>query len=356
MLRELIVGEAMHALGVPTTRTLAVVTTGSSVWRDNIEMPGAIQTRIAKSHIRVGTFQYFAARGDIANLKRLADYTIERLYPETQAQENRYLAFFESVLDRQAKLLSSWLCVGFIHGVMNTDNMAISGETIDYGPCAFLDEYDAKKVFSSIDHQGRYAFENQPPIAQWNLIRLAETLLPLLNSDSTSGLKRLEELIVSFAERFDTYWLDGMRKKLGLIKPKSDDLKLVQDLLENLQNKRADYTNAFTDLGKNISKLEPTDLNFVESMWLKRWQERLRDEGRSLEACHQTMQAANPVYIPRNHRIAEVINSAVNHQDFSKLEKLMRVLATPYIEQPDDYEFTLPPKPEEVVEQTFCGT
>jgi len=362
VIREFIVSEAMHALGVPTTRTLAAVTTGELVAREQ-PLPGAILTRVARSHLRVGTFEYFAARGDRGALKRLADYAIERHYPELSASPRAYFDFLEAVMEAQARLVADWMMVGFIHGVMNTDNMTISGETIDYGPCAFMDAYDPMKVYSSIDRHGRYAFGNQPAVAQWNLARLAECLLPLMDPDTPAAVRQAEELLANFAPRFEKKWLEGMRRKLGLSTAGPGDLALIQDFLALIEKSRADFTNSFAHL---FSLVEGGDSNLLPGgqtlgeaefkTWLARWRERLDLEPGGRRPCALTLRKANPFFIPRNHRIAEVIDAATAHSDFSKMDHLMRVLSRPDEPQDDEVSYRLPPKPGEEVQQTFCGT
>lgn len=362
VIREYIVSEAMHALGVPTTRTLAAVTTGELVAREQ-PLPGAILTRIARSHIRIGTFEFFAARGETEAVTTLADYAIERHYPQLRSEARPYLAFLEAVIDAQARLVAHWMMIGFIHGVMNTDNMTISGETIDYGPCAFLDVFEPMKVFSSIDRHGRYAFANQPAIAQWNLARLAECLLPLFDPDQPSAIQLAENALSSFASRFETYWLEGMRRKLGFTTAQPDDLGLIQDFLSLLEKSRADFTNAFSLLTSlrhgGDNHLLPGGQSLLEAdfkQWLARWGDRLTQEANAAAESGAMMKRSNPVYIPRNHRIAEAIEAALANFDFTKMDRLMAVLKHPYDADSDDPFYRLPPKPEEEVHQTFCGT
>ena len=362
VVREYILSEAMHALGIPTNRSLAMVTTGESVFRETV-LPGAILTRFSSSHVRVGTFEYFLARDDLEAIKLLADYVIDRLFPEAKDAANPYLALFECVRDAQASLVASWMHVGFIHGVMNTDNMAISGETIDYGPCAFLDSYDPATVFSSIDHAGRYAYGNQGKIAQWNLTRLAECLLSLLDEDQNKAITLAEQALKDFADIFDACWLDGMRRKLGMTTALNDDLAIIQQLLDLMKKHQADYTLTFRYLSdtvgvkSDISWLTATfeeDISWQE--WLNRWHQRLDTEDQSVEQIVQNMHSVNPAFIPRNHRVEQAINSAVEDNDFSEMERLISVLAKPYDDQPDYVDYINPPKSEERVLQTFCGT
>lgn len=346
MLREYIISEAMVALGIPTTRSLAVVTTGDPVYRENIEQ-GAILTRIAASHIRVGTFEYLAARSDIDGLRQLADYTIHRHYPEIASEPETYLALLNAVIACQITLIVGWLRVGFIHGVMNTDNMAISGETIDYGPCAFMDAYNPSTVFSSIDHHGRYAYANQPHIAQWNLARFAESLLPLLHEDVEQASVLAENSIQSFAKLFQKEWLAMMRRKLGLFGEMPEDEKLIADLLQWMQKNHADYTNIFD----NLSTQEAVH----EQDWWQRWQHRLKQNNEPLEKSFALMRQNNPVIIPRNHRVEEAL-SAAQEGDMTKLHRLLDALRKPYQKQFEYADLQQPPAPSERVYQTFCGT
>lgn len=355
MLREYIISEAMHGLGIPTTRSLAVTTTGEPVYREEV-LPGAVLTRVAASHIRVGTFQFAAYLNDHEALKQLADYTLQRHYPELVAVEDKYLALLNAVIERQASLVAQWLHAGFIHGVMNTDNMALSGETIDYGPCAFMNTYDPATVFSSIDHQGRYAFGNQPYIAQWNLARLAETLLPLLHTDSDRSLAVAEEAIQGFAARFQGYWLAGMRKKLGLFTEEPDDAALAQDLLNWMQQTRADYTNTFRGLAAQAGNEASPSVDAVFATWVNRWQQRLQRQPQRLDEARQLMLSHNPAYIPRNHQVEAALAAAVKNGDLSVLRRLLAVLAEPYKEVPEHAEFSMPPPASEEDYQTFCGT
>lgn len=331
MLREYVISEAMSALGIPTTRILAVVTTGEPVYRAT-PLRGAILTRVATSHIRVGTFEYVAARQDELTLRTLTDYTIDRHYPKLATASQKYLEFLRAVLDRQASLVARWQLVGFIHGVMNTDNMAISGETIDYGPCAFMNAYDPGTVFSSIDSAGRYAYGNQPAIAQWNLARFAETLLPLLDPDPAKAIAIATEVLDDYPALFAGYWLSGMRQKLGLQTEESGDVDLIQSLLHWMQKYRADFTNTFRDLS---SAGPPSDDRYRETefqTWYSHWQDRLRREGQTNDAACVTMRAVNPAIIPRNHRVEEALSAAEDHDDLSVLHRLLAVLALPYEE------------------------
>lgn len=363
VLREYLVSEAMHALKIPATRALAAVTTGESVARDQM-LPGAIITRVAASHVRVGTFQYFAARGDNDALKQLADFVIDRHYPQSRTTERPYLDLLQAVSERQARLIASWMHVGFIHGVMNTDNMAVSGETIDFGPCAFIDTYDPAAVFSSIDARGRYAYMNQPHAAQWNLARLAETLLPIVDLSSEQSLSLANEVIASFPARFEEYWLAGMRQKVGLTTPEADDRKLIEGLLDTMHRSQADFTLTFRglcDASENLKadaglrELFSNPVAYDE--WAAQWRLRLQREPQESHARRAAaMRQANPIFIPRNHRIEEVINAAVKREDFAPFEELLGVLARPFDALAGFETYANPPQLNERVLQTFCGT
>jgi len=352
MLREYIISEAMHALGIPTTRSLAVITTGEPVFRETT-LPGAVLARIAASHIRVGTFEYFAAQGDREAVKILADYAIARHYPTLQVTSNPYLALLAAVCEAQAALVARWMQVGFIHGVMNTDNMTISGETIDYGPCAFMDAYDPATVFSSIDHHGRYAFGNQPRIAHWNLACFANTLLLLLDDNQERAIALAEDTINQFPARFERYWQEGMRRKLGLVSEQPDDVGLVHELLALMQEHAADYTNTFRLL---CTVAEGDTALAGYEAWVTRWHKRLEHELHSRHAAAALMRAHNPAVIPRNHRVEAAINAAVQQNDFTPLEILLIVLSRPFDLKPEHAEYSAPPTPSERVLQTFCGT
>ncbi len=360
VLREYIVSEAMTALGVPSTRTLAAVLSGERVLREE-PMPGAILTRVAASHVRVGTFQFFAVRGDTDAVRTLADYVIARHYPELRDSATAYLDLLKGVIQRQASLVAKWLHVGFIHGVMNTDNSTVSGETIDYGPCAFMDAYDANQVFSSIDRHGRYAYSNQPAIAQWNLARLAETLLPLIDPDQNRAIELATEAVTAFVDHFEQAWLAGMRAKLGLTGANVKDKDLAQRLLTLMQRAQADFTQTFRGLSALAElgpapKLEPLSADADFAAWLKEWRARLGAEGRSPSVIAASMRAVNPKYIPRNHRIEQLIEAAVEREDFSLFEKLLDVVTRPFDEQPESDEYAAEPGVNERVTQTFCGT
>jgi uncharacterized protein YdiU (UPF0061 family) len=343
MLREYIISEAMYALGIPTTRSLAVVASGETVQRQSAE-PGGVLARIAASHLRVGTFQ-FAAQQGVDAVQALLDYSTARHYPDAHGPEE----FLAAVSARQAKLIAQWLLVGFIHGVMNTDNMAISGETIDYGPCAFMDVYDPATVFSSIDKQGRYAYGNQPAIAAWNLARLADTLLPLMNDD----VAKAEAILADFVPQLEQHWLAGMRAKLGLLTEQDDDVKLIQDWLALLQAHGADYTNSHRQLGDVL--LGRFTFAPAYSQWLTRWQARLAYEPLPAAQVAAGMHKVNPAYIARNHRTEQALQAAVRG-DLTLLHKLLEVLAQPFAEQSEHAAYRELPTPAERVYQTFCGT
>ena len=353
VLREYLLSEAMAALGIATTRSLAAVTTGEPVWRERM-LPGAIVTRVALSHIRVGTFQYFAAQGNDDAVRQLADYAIDRHYPEVREADNPYQAFLAGVVARQADLVASWLLVGFIHGVMNTDNCSIAGETIDYGPCAFIDAYDPGAVFSSIDHQGRYAYGNQPRIALWNVTRLAECLLPLLNNNEELAT----ETLAGFAPRFQAAYSGGLRRKIGLLTEQEGDDTLAQDLLKRMAADGADFTLTFRtlcDAAEHPATHKAVHALFTDTAayeaWAERWRARLAQEA----APAATMRAANPAFIPRNHRV-EAALAAADQSDFQPFEELHQVLSQPYRDNPAFERYAMPPAADERVLQTFCGT
>lgn len=351
MLREYIISEAMNTLGIPTTRSLAVVTTGEPVYREQ-KQPGAVLTRVAASHIRVGTFEYAAARQEKTALQALADHTLQRHYPEVADAESPYLAFFEAVMERQATLIAQWQLVGFIHGVMNTDNMALSGETIDYGPCAFMDAFDPATVFSSIDRHGRYAYGQQPHIAQWNLARLAEALLPLLHDDEAKAIDIANEAIESFETRFKRHWLAGMRAKLGLFTEESDDPALIASLLDWMQQTKVDFTNTFRALSSTSSATLSQAPAYLD--WHQRWQSRLSQQPQSQQEVIELMQRHNPAFIPRNHKVEEALAAAVEKDDLSVMHRLLAVLAMPYDHSQDHPEYAEPSSSESY--RTFCGT
>ena len=310
---------------------------------------------MAASHIRVGTFEYVAARGDEANLRVLADYTINRHYPELSEVPNRYLEFFRAVLDRQAALIARWQLVGFIHGVMNTDNMAISGETIDYGPCAFMNAYSADTVFSSIDHAGRYAYRNQPTIAQWNLARFGETLIPLIDPEQETAIGIATEVLGEYPAIYQQYWLDGMRAKLGLQSTDPSDSDLVQSLLNWMQKSKADFTNTFRDLSADVLPTADRYANQDFQEWHAKWQQRLKHESRPITVTRIGMRHVNPAIIPRNHRVEEALAAAEDHNDLSVLNRLLNVLATPYEAGPGSEIYQMLPS-DDGNYRTFCGT
>jgi len=368
VIREYLVSEAMYKLNVPTTRALAAVTTGEEVARETLG-PGGVLTRVASSFVRVGTFQYFAAKGDINSIKILADYVIERNYKTIIETDNQYLQFFKLVVERQAKLIANWMHLGFIHGVMNTDNMSVAGETIDYGPCAFMDEFNHNQVYSFIDRGGRYAYSNQPPIGLWNLTRLAECLVPLFSDETDAAVELAKEVLQSYEVSYEKAWLDGMRLKLGLANAdvnNSDieDKKLIESLFEIMQINHADFTLTFFYLSRinNTESVVDDDLKqlfdkpeMIEA-WLVKWRSRLSDETTTDEERRHGMQSVNPVYIPRNHLIEEVIRAAENNNDFTLFHELHAVLEKPFTMQKGMDKYMLPPEPEQVVENTFCGT
>jgi uncharacterized protein YdiU (UPF0061 family) len=362
VLREYLISEAMHALGIPTTRSLAAVTTGESVQRETTQ-PGAILTRVAASHVRVGTFEYFAARGDVAGTKILADYVIDRHYRLSAHDKSPYLALLKQVVSRQAALVARWMNVGFIHGVMNTDNMAVSGETIDFGPCAFMDTFDPATVFSSIDERGRYGFANQPNAALWNLARFAETLLPLIDADTQRAMGVATEAIETFETLFKDCWLDGMRRKLGLSTSEQGDRQLAEDWLQAMQRNQADFTLSFRALcaaardpqGDAMARGHFLNAGDYDE-WAQRWRARMSREATTLNLRVESMQQANPAYIPRNHRVEQVIVAAVERNDFAPFEELSQVLTAPNVARAAFARYANPPQPAERVLQTFCGT
>ncbi|MDF2634259.1 MAG: hypothetical protein K0R78_1133 [Pelosinus sp.] len=355
MLREYIISEAMHALGIATTRSLAVVTTGESVIRE-ADQPGAIMTRVAASHLRVGTFEYVSKWGTAPDLRTLADYTLQRHFPDVDAVPNRYLFLLQEVIKRQAVLIAKWQLVGFIHGVMNTDNMALSGETIDYGPCAFMDAYDPATVFSSIDLQGRYAYGNQPYIAGWNLARFAETLLPLLHDDAEQAVKLAQDAISDFNELFRCNWLAGMRAKLGIFNEEIQDESLIESLLNMMQKYRADYTNTFRALTFDTTEDAVLFGTTEFAQWYELWQARLGRQQEPKAFSQQLMRSANPAIIPRNHRVEAALEAAVKQGDYSVMERLLDVLSSPYAHSPEQAEYSTLPALSSRPYRTFCGT
>jgi len=354
MLREYIVSEAMHALNIPTTRSLAVVKTGEDVVRENI-LQGAILTRVASSHLRVGTFQYIAARQNQSELKKLINYTIDRHYPNIKQSKNQALDLLKVLMEKQINLVINWMRVGFIHGVMNTDNMTLSGETIDYGPCAFMDTYDPKTVFSSIDQLGRYAYFNQPSITKWNLARFAECLIPLIDENKDQAIKIVTEIINTFEKNYEIKWLNMMRDKLGLFGEDSKDQVLILDLLTWMHQNKVDYTNTFCFLmNEKIKKNEIyNNENFL--IWKKRWQERLTLNNNTPKKYLRLMRSVNPLIIPRNHIVEEALDAA-NNDDLKPMKNLVKVLENPYGSQDKISNYQSPAPASKEKYQTFCGT
>lgn len=355
MLREYIISEAMHALDIPTTRSLAVATTGEPVYREK-KLRGAVLTRVAASHIRVGTFQYAAARQNPEHLRQLADYTIARHYPGLVEAKEKYLAFLYAVAERQAELIAQWQAVGFIHGVMNTDNMAISGETIDYGPCAFMDTYHAETVFSSIDDYGRYAYGNQPRILQWNLARFAETLLPLIHNHHETSIELATRAIHSIPETYQKYWLKSMGKKIGLANAEPTDADLIESLLNWMQQNKLDFTNTFRDLAAESKLAAAAYQDIVFRQWMMRWEQRLAREEKNREAVALEMNRINPSIIPRNHKVEEALNACEQSDDRRVLEQLLLAVTDPYGDRPELEEYQKPAPASQGCYQTFCGT
>jgi uncharacterized protein YdiU (UPF0061 family) len=365
VLREYIVSEAMAALGVPTTRALAAVTTGEQVLRETA-LPGAVLTRVAASHLRVGTFEYFAARGDTEGIRRLADYAIARHYPEAALAKQPYRALLDGVIAGQSRLVAQWMLLGFIHGVMNTDNTSISGETIDYGPCAFMEAYDPATVFSSIDLQGRYAYSNQRPAAHWNLTRLAEALLPVLEQETGSeeaALASANEALAAFEPQFEAARNAGLRRKIGLFTEREGDARLAEDLLKRMSANRADFTLTFRrlcsaaagpegDTGVRVLFANSDDYD----SWSFAWRRRLNEEPGSGQSRAAAMRAVNPAFIPRNHIVEAALDAAVGRQDLQPFEELLDVVSRPYEDRPNLERYATPARPEECVRQTFCGT
>ena len=361
VIREYLASEAMHALGIPTTRALAATLTGEAVYRGRA-LPGAVFTRVARSHIRVGTFQYFASRGDIAGVRTLADHVIGRFFPDLASAEHPYRGLFLAVRDAQAELVARWMQVGFIHGVMNTDNMSILGDTIDYGPCAFMDAYDPATVYSAIDERGRYAYANQPTIATWNLARLAEALLDLIDPDAEKAVAWAEEAVCGFAQIYQLHWLRGMKAKIGLNADRPEDPGLVEELLELMHKGAADFTLTYRNLAMTVDG--QSDVAFSElfreprsvAPWLARWRERLGREGRRHADIGSGMQRVNPAFILRNHRVERAIDAAVDEGDFSKAVELHQVLANPFDDQAEYAAYREPPRLGDWQCKTFCGT
>jgi uncharacterized protein YdiU (UPF0061 family) len=361
MLREYLMAEAMHALGVSTGRALSVVATGEQLHREG-PVPGAVLARVAASHIRVGTFEYAARLGDTDALRRLADHSIERHHPAAaESGDGRYLALLEAVAEVQASLVADWMLVGFVHGVMNTDNVTISGETIDYGPCAFMDRYDPATVYSSIDHGGRYAYGNQPAITQWNLTRLAETLLPLIHDEPDAAVAAATEVLHSFPDRYQHHWLGGMRRKLGLSEEAPGDEDMVTGLLDLLETRRVDYTAAFRALARTLRGDEEPAAALFETRgeldeWVKHWRARLEAEGRGLTTVATGMDLVNPIHIPRNHLVEEALD-AVGGGDTAPFHALLDVVTNPFDDRPGHERYAAPaPDSFDETYQTFCGT
>lgn len=355
MLREYIISEAMYALGIDTTRALAVVETGEKIYRQT-GLPGAILTRVAKSHLRVGTFEYAAKWGSEEDLRELADYSIDRHFPDVKSKENKYLSFLEEVIKVQALSIAKWQLVGFIHGVMNTDNTTISGETIDYGPCAFMDVYDNDTVFSSIDTHGRYAYGNQPNMGLWNISRLAETLLPLLDENRERSIELATNTLKNFEVLYKKNWIEGMRHKLGIFGEGEDGLEIIEELLRWMKKYKADYTNTFISL--TFDNMSGTELFASEEfkIWEKRWKEILEEQEESKEKSIQVMKDSNPAVIPRNYQVEKALDSAVRMGDYNDLEKLLEVLSDPYNHTKANTDYIKTPEGSNRPYKTYCGT
>jgi uncharacterized protein YdiU (UPF0061 family) len=363
VLREYLVSEAMTAMGLPSTRSLAAALTGEQVWREAGSLPGAVLTRVASSHVRVGTFEYLAARGETSILRELADYIVNRHFPQARVDGRPYRQLLDLVIDRQAYLIAQWMKVGFIHGVMNTDNTSVVGETIDYGPCAFMDAFDRQAVFSSIDQGGRYSFSNQPAIAQWNMARFAETLLPLISENQEEAVALATESVNAFTSKFKREWLKAMRAKVGLFEERDQDDDLIVALLDVLQSAQADYTLTFRGLAdylENSATGSAVEGSLRENKefrtWLLRWHDRARLESVATETRVASMRLANPKYIPRNHRVEEVIAAATLKNDFTPFHMLLAVILNPFEEQPSATAYAASPRPDQRVLETFCGT
>lgn len=352
MLREYIVSEAMHNLKIPTSRSLAVVTTGDYVLREKI-LKGAVLTRTARSHIRVGTFEYAAYFGTEENVRQLADYTIDRHYREAAKEDNPYLGLLKEVVKRQASLIAKWQLIGFVHGVMNTDNMAISGETIDYGPCAFMDAYDPEIVYSSNDTYGRYAYKNQPRMGLWNLSRFGETLLPLIHENRDKAVQLAQDAVNEFYDLYHKAWISGMRSKLGIFNEEAGDEELAEDLLNIMHKNMEDYTNTFLALTFSGTLTKETR-EFKE--WQEKWQARLHRQRQTKEEVFELMKNSNPGVIPRNHRVEEALREADEKGDYSVMENLIRALSNPFAHRPDQKEYAALPPPSFCNYKTFCGT
>ncbi|MDG2242137.1 MAG: YdiU family protein [Rhodospirillaceae bacterium] len=361
VLREYIVSEAMYVLGVPTTRAFAAVSTGERVIRETV-LPGAILTRVAASHIRVGTFQFFVARNEMDSVRILADYVIARHYPEVADDDCPYMALLEAIVSAHAQLVAKWQLVGFIHGVMNTDNTTVSGETIDYGPCAFMDTYHPDTVYSSIDRYRRYSYANQPSIAQWNLVQLAKCLIHVVEGDADVALSRAQKAVDSFLAQFEGHYSDGLARKLGLADPRPDDARLGKDLLDCMAENDADFTLTFHGLAS--ASIENGDTSDVSALfanpdefesWAGEWRARLKEETPDTQEIFQRLRAENPAVIPRNHLVEEVIRAAEGQGDYAPFEKLLAVVTSPF-KTPEEGRYMRPPRPDQIVRQTFCGT
>ena len=361
IIREYVISESMNAMGIPSTRSLAAISSGEQVFRETL-LPGGVLTRIAKSHIRVGTFEYFAAQKNTDHLKTLADYTINRHFPVLKEANNSYISLLQTVSDLQIELISKWMGIGFIHGVMNTDNTSIVGETIDYGPCAFMDEYNPGTVFSSIDTHGRYAFGNQPLIAQWNMACFANTLLPLIDENSEKAVTKAHEVINDFPKKMNEAVMVVMCKKIGLDSAEKNSQELVKNFLNIMLDNKSDYTLSFRYLGESL-KSKNEDLlkaQFQEhdglSDWLLKWTKTLKSKNLNKKDIINMMDNANPFFIPRNHLLEKIIDADTKNNDFSQMKTLLKVFSNPYKEQPENEAYSKPPKPNEIVKQTFCGT
>lgn len=355
MLREYIISEAMFGLGIPTTRSLAVVTTGEQVFRENV-LKGAVLTRVAASHLRIGTFQYAAKWGTIEELRALAEYALKIHFLDDMTYENKYLFLLKEVINRQAQLVAAWQMVGFIHGVMNTDNVSICGETIDYGPCAFMDTYDPKTVFSSIDSEGRYAYGNQPYIANWNLVRFAETLVPILHNNKDKALEMAQSAIDDFSKIYNENWISKMRSKLGIFNEEAEDENLINGLLSLMHKYKADFTNTFRGLTfENLSGLTLFETSSF-SDWYKLWQERLKRQEEDKDCTLELMKSSNPMVIPRNHKVEEALEAADNKGDLTVMKNLINVVSTPYILTNEQAGYVSLPEKSNSPYRTFCGT
>lgn len=363
VLREYIVSEAMAVLGVPTTRALAAATSGESVFREG-RLPGAVLTRVAQSHIRIGTFQFFASKQDLNSLRLLVDHIIERHYPDAKETENPLQTMLEGVVKRQARLITQWQLLGFIHGVMNTDNMLLSGETVDYGPCAFMDEFDPGTVFSSIDHGGRYAYQNQPPIAHWNLARLVQSVLPMLDADEEKALATGQAIIDAFPDQLQSVYRDGIYRKLGLAGDESGYAALTQDFLSLMESEKTDFTLSFRRLADLVAPETASgggvgsifEFSSAFDAWLKQWRAALANDPRAPTIIQVDMNMSNPVFIPRNHLVEEAIKAAETEQDFAPFHALVEILAKPFDFDHEQVRYAMPPPPGQRVHQTFCGT